>query len=207
MKGACYVWECLNVCTLKCFDYLWYLWLSVVRVTSTFWLPMQAEMAIFETKLSELLQNQIRRNCGKTANHKVGNVCVAYIVQFQFSCKKVLTSFGLAKTTGNFLFPAQIILNLSVAAYCPWIYVHLLTGRWFFRAKLGIINIQITNATIIITYSIIKRWSGVDRVPIWKSQMGAILTAIFSAKNGPKVKNLNLQKMVLDVRRINFSGS
>ena len=56
--------------TLKCFGYLWYLWLSVARVISTFWLPMQAEMAIFETKLSELLQNQIRRNCGKTANHK-----------------------------------------------------------------------------------------------------------------------------------------
>ena len=165
---------CLRMSKCLYFEMFWLsmaLWLSVVRVTSTFWLPMQAEMAIFETKLSELLQNQIRRNCGKTANHKVGNVCVAYIVKFQFSCKQVLTSFGLAKITGNF--PAQIILNLSLAAYCPWIYVHLLTGGWFFRANLGIINIQITNATIIITYSIIKRWSGVDRVPIWKKSDGS----------------------------------
>ena len=76
---------------------------------------MQAEMAIFETKLSELLQNQIRRNCGKTANHKVGNVCVAYI-QFSFRREKFMQKKSLAKIN----FPAQIILNRFLAAYCSW---------------------------------------------------------------------------------------
>ena len=102
MKGACYGLECLDVSTLKCFGFLLYLLLSMVRETSTFWLPMQAEMAIFETKLSELLQNQIRRNCGKTANHKVGNICVAYIqFSFSFHAKKSFSIFWPRQNYGE----------------------------------------------------------------------------------------------------------